>query len=112
MTLMPRGRREHRKLSALIKLTMAGLFALAIRQELRKPASERTWHGSLFGWLPYDLRRPTLQRFRDTFWAPTNPKVVVPRAYGIGWDLNVGRLVALLGRCGKSGRVDGTRTSF
>ena len=100
---MAKKKQDHRSLSALIKVTTAALFALAIRQELRKPADERTWHGSLFGWLPYDFRRPTLQRVRDTFWAPDNPKVVMPRVYGIGWDLNVGRLVALAGRCRKDG---------
>ena len=92
-----RRRRQHNKLSFLIKGTMVGLMGMAVRQELIKPKEQRTWHGSLFGWLPYDFRRPTMQRVRDTFWAPTDPRLFMPRVYGLGWDINFGRLFTILG---------------
>lgn len=85
------------KARGLVKLVMAVLTGLAIRQELVKPKSERTWHGTLFGWLPYDFRRPTMQRVRDTMWAPMNPKLFMPRVFGLGWDINFGRLFTILG---------------
>jgi hypothetical protein len=73
-----------------------GLVAAAVVKEVRTPAPERTWHGDLAGIVPYDLRPPTLDRLRDRVWAPQNPQLVVPRAFGVGWTLNIGRVVHLV----------------
>jgi hypothetical protein len=77
------------------------LIAWALLQELRKPAAERTWTGTVAGIVPYDFRRPTLARVRQRLWAPDNPRIIVPRAFGVGWTLNVGRLVSLVRRDGR-----------
>jgi hypothetical protein len=77
-------------------LAMGGLVVAAVVKELRVPAGERTWHGELAGVVPYDLRPPTVDRLRERFWAPENPRLIVPRVFGVGWTLNVGRLVALI----------------
>jgi hypothetical protein len=69
---------------------------LSIVHELRLPASERTWHGLLFGHVPYDWRLPTLDRIRDTFWQPESPGVLRPTVFGVGWSINVGRILRLL----------------
>jgi Family of unknown function (DUF5808) len=76
----------------------ASLVAAAVVTELRKPPGERTWVGRLGGFVPYDLRPPTLQRVRSTFWAPDNPKILVPHAFGVGWTVNLGRLARLARR--------------
>ena len=73
----------------------AGLVGWAVAQELRKPPAEREWHGRLAGVVPYDLRRPTVARVRERIWAPEDPRVLMPRAIGIGWDVNLGRLLRL-----------------
>ncbi len=73
------------------------IVAAAIGNELRKPSAERTWHDRLFGVLPYDFRRPTLARVRQTLWNPQEDRILVPQAFGVGWSINVGGLLRRLG---------------
>jgi hypothetical protein len=61
---------------------------------LRK--SDKT--GSLLG-IPYDWRRPTVPRAKSRWWNPDDPRVLTPKTFGWGWDLNLARL---LGRKPKS----------
>ena len=77
-------------------LVGVGSVAGAVLTELRKPPELRTWREHLFGVVPYDLRPPTLERLRQTYWNPDEPRVVVPRFYGVGWDLNLYQLWRLL----------------
>ena len=69
-----------------------GLVAAAVGTELLKPRRKRTWHGRVAG-VPYDFRRPTRRRVKARWWNPDDPRVLTPRAFGVGWDVNVGRLV-------------------
>lgn len=80
------------------------LVVAAVFKERRKPAAQRTWHGELAGFVPYDLRRPTLARVRASVWNPESPRLFTPQAFGVGWSLNVGRLVRLLRSACRSGR--------
>lgn len=70
-----------------------GLVAAAVGTELLKPRRKRTWHGRLAGVVPYDFRRPTRRRVKARWWNPDDPRILTPRAFGVGWDVNVGRLV-------------------
>ena len=72
------------------------LTGWALLQELAKPRAERTWTGTVAGVVPYDFRRPTLERFRQRVWAPDNPRLIVPHVFGVGWTVNLGRLVRLV----------------
>jgi hypothetical protein len=74
------------------------LLGAAVFTELRKPQEERTWHGKLAGFIPYELRPPTLERVRETYWAPTDEHVLKPPVWGVGWALNVGRVVEMIRR--------------
>jgi hypothetical protein len=73
------------------------LVVWAVVRELRLPPEQRSWHGRLAGLVPYDLRRPTLARLRQRMWAPDG-RLVTPQVFGVGWTLNVGRLLALARR--------------
>jgi hypothetical protein len=88
---------------------LAGLAAVAtaIVTEQRKPPDEREWHGRLGGFLPYDFRPPTMARVRSALWDPESPRLVSPQVFGVGWTLNVGRLVHLARRqlAARSGRA-------
>jgi Family of unknown function (DUF5808) len=77
------------------KLVGTALVVAAVAQELRKPSSERTWHGRLAGFIPYDFRPPTLERFRDAWWNPEDPRIFTDRAFGVGWAVNLGRVAKL-----------------
>lgn len=47
--------------------------------------------GTFLG-MPYDVRPPTAERLRSRWWNPADPRVFMPRAWGVGWDLNFGAL--------------------
>jgi len=83
-------------LSRLLRLVMAGLAVAAVVKELRTPADQRTWHGVVAGFVPYEFRVPTLDRVRERVWAPDSDRLLNPHIFGVGWTLNVGRLVTLV----------------
>jgi hypothetical protein len=81
----------------VVAVAGAALVGAAVVSELRKPATERTWQGRLVG-VPYDLRPPTLQKLRAAVWNPDNPALLVPHVFGVGWTVNVARLVGAVRR--------------
>jgi hypothetical protein len=90
MLLRVKTTRRRRLAGAAVGL---GLLTAAVATELRKPRRSRAWHGRIAGVIPYDLRPPTLDRFRLRWWNPDDPRILTPRAFGVGWDINVGRLL-------------------
>jgi hypothetical protein len=80
------------------RLVLAIIGVVAVIQELRKPPEERTWHGKVADFVPYDFRMPTVGRVRSTYWNPQGP-IVSGKVFGVGWAPNFG---ALTGRFGKS----------
>ena len=68
------------------------LLGAAVVRELRLPKEQRTWHGVVFGRIPYDLRPPTFDRLKAAIWNPRDSHVVVPTALGVGWTVNVAAL--------------------
>jgi hypothetical protein len=48
--------------------------------------------------MPYDFRRPTVERFRRTTWNPKDRRVFVGKAYGWGYDVNFAALWRRLAR--------------
>lgn len=86
---------ERRPLSSLLKAVSFALLVAAVVRELRTPADERTWHGRI-GFVPYDLRPPTLARVRAAWWNPDDDRLVTPRAFGVGWSVNLGRVWKLI----------------
>lgn len=47
--------------------------------------------------MPYEFRPPTAERVRSRMWNPADPRVMVPRVFGIGWSLNFGALAVRAG---------------
>ena len=84
-----------KRMGKLARAAGVALAVAAVVAELRKPAGERTWHGRLVGFVPYDLRPPTAARVKAAWWSPDNPRIVTDRAFGVGWAVNLGRLVRL-----------------
>ena len=72
------------------------LAGLAVEQELRKPRELRTWRGQV-GPVPYDLRPPTVDRFKQSVWNPSNPAVFTSTAFGVGWSVNAASIAQRLG---------------
>jgi hypothetical protein len=95
-------RHEGSKSVKPLKLIALALAVAAIIKELRLPREQRTWNGLLVGFVPYDFRRPTFDRIRDTLWDPTG-RILVGRPFGVGWTINVGAVVAKLRGAGSAG---------
>ena len=88
-------RKKALDLQAVIRLVMLALVVAAVIKELRLPPDQRTWNGKL-GFVPYELRIPTVERFKERVWNPTSPTLVGPKVFGVGWTLNIGRVVELV----------------
>ncbi|MFP3713451.1 DUF5808 domain-containing protein [Puerhibacterium sp. TATVAM-FAB25] len=84
------------RLKGVYTAAMASVAVAAVVKELRLPADQRTWHGKVAGLVPYDFRFPTMARLKERMWAPESSQLVNPRAFGVGWTLNVGRVVAVV----------------
>lgn len=88
----------------LFQLVMVGLVVAAVTKELQKDKEDRTWHGTVAGFVPYEFRLPTVERFRERVWDPDGEHVLSPHVFGVGWTLNLGRIVALVRRKADDGR--------
>jgi hypothetical protein len=87
------GRGEGKTRRRLVGIGLGtALLGAAVATELRKPAGERTWHGSIGRKIPYDLRPPTVARVRERLWNPADRRILVPTVFGVGWTVNLGRL--------------------
>ncbi len=78
-------------------LVFAVIGIITIVQELRKPPDQRTWHGKVADFVPYDFRMPTLERVKSTYWNPDGP-ILQGKAFGAGWALNFGVLTRWFAR--------------
>jgi len=50
----------------------------------------------LFLGIPYDWRAPTWARVRARWWNPDDPRVLTPKVFGWGFDLNLYRVARFL----------------
>jgi hypothetical protein len=83
-----------RKLKRLVFWLTIAVSPAAVVDQLMRPAESRTWHGAVWG-VPYDFRPPTLERLQRSWWNPEDPRLFTPRAFGVGWDLNLYRLMQI-----------------
>jgi len=90
----PASRRSVNHLFRFIGLAVA---VAAVVKELRTPAEHRAGHGTVAGVIPYDFRRPTLDRAKQRLWNSEGP-LVSPQVFGVGWTLNLGALFARIRR--------------
>jgi hypothetical protein len=47
--------------------------------------------------MPYDWRRPTMERVRREVWNAAERRLLVPKAFGWGYGLNLAELTPRLG---------------
>lgn len=78
----------------LWRCVLAIIGIVAVVQELRKPPQKRTWHGRVADLVPYDFRKPTMDRVRETYWNPEGP-VISGKIWGVGWAPNFGAVKKL-----------------
>ncbi|HLF70799.1 MAG TPA: DUF5808 domain-containing protein [Dehalococcoidia bacterium] len=85
-----------KKARRYLSLVSMALAAIAVIDQMRKPESERDWHGVLFGLVPYDFRPITFGRLKERMWNPDDPRLFTPQAFGVGWTLNLARAYQLI----------------
>ena len=88
----------------IIRLVEAAVITItitAVCQELEKPKEERQWHGKL-GFIPYDFRLPTIERFKESYWNPDDSRIFTHEVFGIGWAINFYALMEKLRLIGES----------
>src|SRR4029077_820263 len=88
--------RTLRGLRGLLRLAVIGLVVAAVATELSKPEEERTWHGRVWGAVPYDFRPPTWERIRAAYWNPDSNQLFSDRVFGVGWGVNLYQAKRLL----------------
>jgi hypothetical protein len=88
---------EVRDLFWLLRMLVLATVAGAVYTELRKPPEQRTWHGKLFGVVPYDFRPPSLDQLRLAYWNPRSQRIFTERPLGVGWAVNIPTLLRRLG---------------
>jgi hypothetical protein len=89
-------RNRSKDLPKLIRLVTIALAVVAVVKELRTPRDEREWNGVVVGFVPYDFRVPTAERIMERVWDPDGPRLINPRVFGVGWTLNIGKLVGIV----------------
>lgn len=78
-------------LRTFLGFATAGLSAVAVADQLRRPPDQRTGYGRVAG-VPYDFRPPTLDRVLQKVWNEENPSICAPTLWGVGWTVNLYRL--------------------
>jgi hypothetical protein len=71
-----------------VRVAVVALVVAAVATELTKPQEERTWHGRVLGFVPYDFRPPTWQKIRAAYWNPDSEQLFSDRVFGVGWAIN------------------------
>ncbi len=92
-----KAKRKPSGLGGLVNIVGTCLAIASVVQEIRKPPRKRTWHGELFGRIPYDWRRPTAKRIRRAFWQPRSRRLIQPTVFGVGWSINLAAVLRPLG---------------
>lgn len=85
-----------KRLYNLLRWAGLALIIWALYLELSKPPEQRTWHGRLAGFVPYDFRIPTWERLRAAYWNPEADYLFTDRVLGVGWAINIPVLVRRL----------------
>ncbi len=52
-------------------------------------------YGRIAG-VPYDFRPPSMDRLKESIWAPDDPHLLKPHSFGVGYSLNLGAVARRL----------------
>ena len=91
-------RSELGALGWLMRMAVASAVVAAVYKELQQPPEKRTWHGTVFKYVPYDFRMPTPGRIVKAWWSPRSPKLFNEQPFGVGWVINLPVAVRTLQR--------------
>ena len=86
--------------AALVALGSPDEYAAQVLEALRgvrgEAEGEPRPQGRVLG-MPYDFRGATVDRLSNRIWNPADPRVFMPRTFGLGWTFNFGAIAVKLG---------------
>lgn len=91
-----RGGNPAAECAAIADLGTPEEYAAAIREALIEDSGTATPQGRILG-MPYEFRAPTAARVMERMWNPADPRIMVPRTWGVGWTINFGAIAVRLG---------------
>jgi len=71
-------------------------YAAALRDALTAGTGSPQSQGRVLG-MPYEFRPVTATSLMERLWNPADPRVWMPRNFGVGWTINFGALAVKLG---------------
>lgn len=77
-----------RTVDVIIGVAAVAAVGAAVAEQLRLPPEERTWKGEIVG-IPYNFTIPAIKDLQKTFWNKETDEILLPRRFGMGWDLNL-----------------------
>jgi len=81
--------------AAVRALGPAAEYASRVCEALHLESEGPTPQGTILG-MPYDFRGASVKRVSERLWDTTNPRVFVPRLFGLGWTVNFGAVAVRL----------------
>lgn len=75
--------------AALADLGRPEEYARAVREALLGEGDSPEPQGRVLG-MPYEFRAPTAGRVMERLWNPSDPRILMPRLWGVGWTVNFG----------------------
>lgn len=85
-------RKKNSARNTVLGLAVLAIAGAAVREQLQRTPEERTWEGEILG-IPYDFRKPTVERIRERMWNEKTARIFTPQVFGIGWTLNLHPIV-------------------
>lgn len=104
-------RSEIESLGWIVRMATLAAIAGAIYTEMRLPAEERTWHGKLLGFVPYDFRLPSPAKLMRAWWNPGSNQLFGDTPFGVGWSINMAAVADRAGKLQSKGSKRSTRAS-
>lgn len=91
-----RGGNKAAEYAAIADLGTPAEYAAAVREALGADSLSPQPQGRVLG-MPYEFRSPTAGRVMERIWNPADPRVMMPRTWGVGWTVNFGAIAVRLG---------------
>ncbi len=82
--------------AALADLGGPEQYAAAVRESLEVDAESPQPQGRVLG-MPYEFRAPSAGRIMERLWNPADPRIIMPRTWGVGWTINFGAVAVRMG---------------
>jgi hypothetical protein len=71
-------------------------YASQVLEAFARSEDPADGEGDVFG-VPFETRGATDPAVRSRIWAPSDPRILVPRMFGLGWAVNFGAVAVRLG---------------